>query len=498
MKVSILMPVYNEVDLLPSVIRRVFATPFDRNMTIELVAVDDGSTDGSNAVLRGLAREFPSEMRVVMHGCNRGKGAAIRTAIENATGEYAVIQDSDLEYNPLDLPNVLRPLVEGRADAVFGSRFLVAGERRVLYFWHSLANTVLTTLCNVAADLNLTDMETGYKAFRMSLVKSIPLRCERFGIEPELTIKLAQRGAAIFEVPISYRGRTYAEGKKIGLRDALQAVWIIAAFGLRRDIYHDRGARILDALTRTPRFNGWMAETIRRYVGSNVLEIGAGIGNLTQYLAPRRRSYVATDIEDEHLARLAVRFQDRPNVRLGRCDLAAEEDFRVFNNSVDTVICLNVLEHIKDDRVGLSNIASALEEGGRAIILVPQDQAIFGTLDRVLGHERRYSENELRFKMEEAGFTIEQLLHFNRVTRPGWYLNGRILNRKGFGRFQLWLFDRLVWLWKLIDKSIPWPSVSIIAIGRKGSGVPSGLATEDRELRREDPGSATLAMRSDA
>jgi SAM-dependent methyltransferase len=362
---------------------------------------------------------------------------------------------------------VLRPLFEGHADAVYGSRFLISGERRVLYFWHALANHLLTTACNMVADLNLTDMETGYKAFRLSLVRSIPLRSERFGIEPELTIKLAQRGVALYEVPVSYRGRTYEEGKKIGLKDAIQALWLIAYYGLQRDIYQDDGARILDALSGTRRFNRWMADTIRRYVGQRVLEIGAGIGNLSQYLAPRRKSYTISDYDDEHLARLRVRFQHRPNVSLMRCDLSRPEDFAGIREQADTVICLNVLEHIEDDAVGLHNIASALVPGGRAIVLVPQDQRIYGTLDKVLGHYRRYSEPELRARMEAAGFEVERILYFNRVTRPAWFVNGRILKRRHFSRLQLWAFDRMVWLWRRMDGLLPWPAVSLIAVGRK-------------------------------
>jgi len=319
----------------------------------------------------------------------------------------------------------------------------------------------------MVADLNLTDMETGYKAFRLSLVKSLPLRSERFGIEPELTIKLAQRRIAIYEVPISYHGRTYAEGKKIGLKDAIQALAIIVWYGIRRDIYVDRGARILDALSETTNFNRWMADTIRGRLGAHVLEIGAGIGNMSQHLAPRRKSYIASDYDPEHVARLRARFQARPNVSLVRCDLTREADFAPLRGKADTVVCLNVVEHIEDDNAGLRNISSALQPGGRAIILVPQDQRIYGTLDEVLGHYRRYSEPELRTRMEGAGFEVEEVLHFNRVTRPGWYWNGRVLKRKHFSRFQLWVFDHMVWLWRRVDRLLPWPAVSIIAVGRK-------------------------------
>ena len=469
-RLSVLIPVFNEEDWIAAVIERVLATPFHSGVELEIIVVDDGSTDGTPEMLDLMQARSGGRLQILRHPVNQGKGAAIRTAIAHASGEFAVIQDSDLEYNPRELPRLLRPLFEGHADAVFGSRFMVSGERRVLYFWHALANHLLTTACNMAADLNLTDMETGYKAFRLSLVQSIPLRSQRFGIEPELTIKLAQRGVAIYEVPISYHGRTYDEGKKIGLKDAIQALFLIVYYGLRRDIYLDQGARILDSLSQTRRFNRWMADTIRDYVGKHVLEIGAGIGNMSQHLASRRKSYTASDYDGEHVARLRARFQGRPNVNLIRCDLTSAADFESVRAQADTVICLNVLEHIEDDAAGLRNIATALQPGGRAIVLVPHDQAIYGTLDKVLGHYRRYSEPELRARMEEAGFTVETVLHFNHVTRPGWYWNGRILKRQHFSRFQLWIFDRLVWLWRRIDGLLPWPAVSIIGIGRKKSG----------------------------
>ena len=195
------------------------------------------------------------------HKVNAGKGAAIRTALANAVGEFGIIQDADLEYDPSEYPKVLGPLLANKADVVYGSRFLISGERRVIYYWHSLANHFLTTACNMAADLNLTDMETCYKAFRLSLARSIPIHSNRFGIEPELTIKFAKRQASIYEVPISYYGRTYDEGKKIGARDAVNALWVIVRGYFTRDIYLDSGAKILDSLAGTKRFNRWMADT---------------------------------------------------------------------------------------------------------------------------------------------------------------------------------------------------------------------------------------------
>lgn len=464
---SILVPVYNEEEFAGVLLDRVLQAPLPDGLASEIIVVDDGSSDSSVEVVEQLARANPGRIRLIRHERNQGKGAAIRTAIDHANGEFGIIQDADLEYDPAEYPKLLAPLLEGRADAVYGSRFIIAGERRVLYFWHALANHLLTTMCNMFADLNLTDMETCYKAFRLSLVKSIPLRSNRFGIEPEITIKLAQRQARIFELPISYYGRTYAEGKKIGLKDAIQAFLIILRYGLTRDTYKDNGARILDSLAQTPRFNRWMADTIRPHLGSRVLEIGAGIGNLTMHLSPRRKLYYATDIDHEHIARLCTRFQYRPSLHIRRCDLQCTADFPEFRERFDTVVCLNVLEHVEDDRTGLANIHDALAPGGRALILVPEGMSIYGTLDKVLGHCRRYSESELRSKIEAAGFRVERILHFNRVTRPAWFLNGRVFRKETFSSFQLGVFDRLVWLWRKLDAILPWKPVSLIAVAVK-------------------------------
>jgi len=312
-------------------------------------------------------------------------------------------------------------------------------------------------------------METCYKVFRTSLLRSIPLRSNRFGIEPELTIKVARREVRIYEMPISYHGRSYEEGKKIGLWDAVQAVYVILRYSLTKDIYKGAGGEILDVLSGARCFNKWMADTIRPYVGKRVLEIGAGIGNLTRQLIARRELYVAGDIDEEHLARLKTRFHHRSNLRICTCDLTKPEDFTPFTETMDSVVCLNVLEHVEDDLQGLRNIHSALRPGGRAIILVPHGQEVFGTLDVALGHYRRYKHSELQERMESTGFRVDRILEFNRISRPGWYVTGRILKKTTLSPFQLKVFDRMVWLWRGIDAHLPWPPTSIIAIGVKKS-----------------------------
>jgi len=464
---TIIVPVYNEEEFLGALLERVLAAPLPEGMAREVIVVDDGSDDGSVEIAARYAQRCPETVHCRRHGRNLGKGAAIRSGLESARGEFTIIQDADLEYDPREYRRLLAPLLEGKADVVYGTRFAVGTERRVLYFWHSLANHLLTTTVNLFSDLNLTDVWTCYKVFRTSLLQSIPLRSDGFGFEPEITMKLAQRQVRIYETPISYHGRTYDEGKKIGKADAMAAVGTVLRFALQRDIYKESGPEILDTLSSAQRFNRWMADTIRPYVGRRVLEIGAGIGNLSRCLAPRRELYLASDIDEEHLARLRTRLAHRPNFQAVTCDLSNPADFDALEGKVDTVVCLNVLEHVEQDETGLLNIHRALMPGGRAIVLVPEGMSVYGELDRVLGHCRRYSEAELRQKVLAAGFEVEKLFGFNRPTRPGWWFNGRILRRRSFSRIQLGVFDRMVWLWRRIDSALPWKPTSLIVIARK-------------------------------
>lgn len=222
--VSAVMPAYNEEATVEAAVRRLREAP----LRTEVVCVNDASTDRTGAILDRLKKDGLVE-HVVHHPRNRGKGAAVRTGIQVATGHVIVVQDADLEYDPMDLPTLLAPIRLNRADAVYGSRFQ-SGPRRVLYFWHAVGNRLLTLLSNMLTDLNLTDMETCYKMVRADLMKSLPLVSDRFGIEVELTARLARAGARIWEVPISYSGRTYAEGKKIDWRDGVAALWHILRF----------------------------------------------------------------------------------------------------------------------------------------------------------------------------------------------------------------------------------------------------------------------------
>ena len=227
MKLSVLMPVFNEEGTLETIVQRVQSTPYDK----ELVVVDDGSSDRTPQILKELASHWPN-MKVVCHEKNRGKGAALATALGNFSGEVVLIQDADLEYDPADYPALLRPIEEGFADVVYGSRFLGGSYGRVHLYHHYLGNRLLTTISNLVTNLNLTDMETCYKVFRADVARKLDIRSRGFSVEPEITGKIARMGVRVYEVPVRYAGRDYAAGKKIRPRDGFAALWAIVRWGL--------------------------------------------------------------------------------------------------------------------------------------------------------------------------------------------------------------------------------------------------------------------------
>lgn len=455
------MPCYNERGTVLELLRRVVAVPIDK----EIIVIDDCSTDGSYDLVADFAKTHPS-IRHLRQDRNRGKGAALRRGIEEATGDVVLIQDADLEYDPADYPKLVDPIINGDADVVFGSRF--AGHpRRVMLYWHTLGNQFLTWLSNITTNLNLTDMETCYKVFRRDIIQSIRLKSDRFGFEPEITAKVASRGYRIYEVPISYHGREYWEGKKINWKDGVNAVWTIVKYGLLTSGDSEPGGFVtLDRMGSLKHYNRWIWDAIRPYIGQRVLEVGAGTGNMTRLLYGREL-IVSTDVEKPYLDILRNRFRRTPTITVDKFDLSSQADCeRLKKHNFDTVVALNVLEHIEDDVAALRRMGEMLPGGGRVVIFVPADQKLFGTMDTQVGHYRRYSRETLHAALESAGLKVEHVHYQNEAGRFGWWLNGRVLRRNHIPSAQSKIFDLMVPLFRAIESDNPSTGLSLVAVAR--------------------------------
>jgi glycosyltransferase involved in cell wall biosynthesis len=467
MLLSILIPVYNERSVVERSLALVLNAPLPENMERELIIVDDCSTDGTFAILQRLAAQEP-RIRLYRHEVNQGKGAAVRTAIQLAKGDFTLVQDADLEYDPNEYPVLLRPLLDGRADAVFGSRYLSGEQRRILPYWHSMINAGLTLLSNFFSNIHLTDMETCYKVFRTDLLKSIPIRSDRFGFEPEITMKSAKRKLRIYEVPISYHGRTYEEGKKIGWRDGLKALGVIFHFWLVDDLYvQPYGRAFLNNLSGTPQYLSWITQLVRPFLGDSVLELGAGIGNLSGRLMAKRQVYVAAEGDPLYLHALRNRFLRTPNVSVVDLKAGEPEEFRKLAQTFDTVLCMNVLEYLDQPEATLQAAVQLLKPGGRIVVLIPQDKSLFCNLDRTLGHKQRFDAADVRQMLAAQGVETEQTLDLAKIGALAWFVFGRVGSQKQISKLWLKLFDKTVWFWRLVQPVLPWRGLSLIVVGRR-------------------------------
>jgi 2-polyprenyl-3-methyl-5-hydroxy-6-metoxy-1,4-benzoquinol methylase len=287
-------------------------------------------------------------------------------------------------------------------------------------------------------------------------------------------MKCSKRKFRIYEVPISYHGRTYEEGKKIGWRDGIKALGVILRFWLIDDLYAEPyGRAFLNNLTGTPQYLSWMTRVIRRHVGDTVLEVGAGIGNIAGRLMGRRLRYVAAEKDQLYLHALWNRFLRTPNVTVSRLDPATVSDYAAWHEAFETALCLNVLEYAGDPASVIESMAGTLVPGGRMIVLVPQGRSLYGSVDRTLGHKRRFAESEIEDMLEEAGLAIDRVYQLNKIGKPAWWLFSVVLKRKHVNKVALKLFDKTVWFWRRIDPLLPWRGLSLIVVARKPVRAPA-------------------------
>lgn len=443
---SVVMPCFNEEKTLHEVVSRVLDNP----LTGELVIVDDGSTDGTLAI----ARSFDDErVRVYAQPFNMGKGAALRRGFQEVSCDYVIVQDADLEYDPDEYAKLIRPLVDGRADVVYGSRFAGGDERRVLYYWHTLGNRVLTVCSNALTNLNLTDMETCYKAFRRDVIQGIEVSEDRFGFEPEVTAKIARAGWRVYEVGISYNGRTYAEGKKITWRDGVRAMYCMARYSPlwpRRSIpeperasFEEADAELKTTLENldaaTGNYADWIVDMMEPYLGETVLEVGAGHGSITSRLATPMRKVVASDMSSRCADVLRDRFRDqRVEVVLGDVPTAAA------GRTFDSAVMVNVLEHIDDDVGVLRQLYDCVRPGGHVVVFSPAFPSLYSSFDSKVGHVRRYRRSTLATALSRAGFDVPVARYVNMPGAFAWWLVARTLGHTPTDKKAAGLYDRLV------------------------------------------------------
>jgi 2-polyprenyl-3-methyl-5-hydroxy-6-metoxy-1,4-benzoquinol methylase len=370
---------------------------------------------------------------------------------------FVIVQDADEEYDPAEYGSLLAPLLDGRADVVYGSRFHSSRPHRVLYFWHSVGNKLLTTVSNMFTNLSLSDMETCYKAFRREVLDTFTIEEDRFGFEPEITAKVARGGWRIYEVGISYSGRTYAEGKKIGWKDGVRAMYCILRYseagnrlrlkgqGRARpapvdvDDADDELAGTLDNLDDADNYADWIYTMMEPYVGPTVLEVGAGHGTLTERLFPGR-TVTVTDVSPRCVKVLEEKFGAIEQVTVVQGDVDGVTELGRF----DSVVLVNVLEHIPDDRRALRVLREALVPGGYLVLYVPAFEELYSDFDRRIGHHRRYRREELEAAVAAAGLEVVDSRYVNLVGAVAWWVLARQLRQTPTKRWSAMTFDRAV------------------------------------------------------
>ncbi len=457
MKISIVISVYNEINTVLEILQRVKAIPINK----KIIIIDDYSTDGTREVLSEIKE---ANVKVIFNDKNMGKGFCIRRGFKYATGDIVIIQDADLEYNPEEYPILIQKIIEGKADVVYGTRFL--GTRRVFNFYHYLGNKLINLIANFLYNINLSDLMTGYKVFRTDIIRRLKLRANGFGIEAEITAQIFKLRLRVYEVPISYNGRDYDEGKKIRWKDFFCSLyWLLKCKFESFDISGDTLYRMRVMKNN----NRWIFEQIKPCLGENILEIGSGIGNISKFLVSFGRNVILTDINETYLSYLKHRFIGNPKVKILKFDILSDDASNILPLlKIDIIVCINVLEHIENDQKALENIYKILSAGGCLILIVPALKVLYGSLDEKLGHFRRYERDELAEKLRSQNFIIKKIYYQNFISAVGWYVNSYILRKKILSSFDVFFADKLIPFFKIIEKIIKIPfGLSLVVICRK-------------------------------
>lgn len=462
-RLSVLVSTHNQRWTVSRLMDRLLSTP--ASLELELVVVDDGSTDGSDSVVSQLAEKDP-RIKPISLPRREGRGAAVRRAISEMTGDVVVLFDSAAGCDPHEMLRLLKPVLSGTADAVYGSRFR-GGEQRVMPFLPTLGSRLLTFSLNAICNQGLTDCRTGYVAVRADILRQLKLTAKGTDIDAEVLCRLSQWGARIFEAPVGCSGGKASvsdRGFGAGLRAITRAVY--ARAWDNRFTAHT-GMYVLRSCDKAGRYNQWLLRQVEQVLGPKLLEAGSGIGNLSQLLT-EREELVLVDHDPLYVEMLHDRFALCENVTVRQTDLTEEGFERQWGaKSLDTILCSNVLEHLEPHEKVLAGFHRALEPGGHCVIIVPAEPKLYTGLDKALGHYRRYTEEGLTQLMSATGFEIIYSRQACKVGALAWLVNGRLLGKRSLTPRQMIWFDRFWPLLQRIDRFLPWRGMSLIVVGRK-------------------------------
>lgn len=457
MKISVIIPIYNECSTIKILVDRIKAVPLEK----EIIIVDDGSLADTKRVLQKIKAENP-EINLITHKRNMGKGASVRTALKYASGNYTIIQDADLEYNPEEYEKLLAPLISGKSDVVYGSRFM--GARRVFMFWHHVGNKLLTFLCNILYNTNLSDLMTCYKIMPTEILKMFDLKSNRFEMEAEITAKVFKSKLRVFEIPITYEGRGYEEGKKTRWLDGIVSMFTLLKY---RFWVNSVGEETLRRISRMKKFNWLIYNMIESQLGERVVEAGCGNGNISQYLI-HKDLLIGIDIDADFVKKLNEKYSYLDGAKFICSDLQFLDVGEIKKHNPDSIVSINVLEHVDDDEKAIQNFHKILGSNGKIILIVPAMHYLYCNLDKNLGHKRRYDKNQLRHLLEKNGFEIEKINYFNFFGVFGWFFSGHILRNSILPSGQLMIYEYLVPIFKAIEKIIGPPiGLSLFVTAKK-------------------------------